>query len=873
MQELVKLIEESALQSVMVDGNDPAQMVKLHTAFEAIEKCANEIKSGPTAELARVSAASAAVVSLIEEVILREVEDAGEAVKTVSDTAKALQELIAAVVSEGDASKVKFPGALGVEGVAGEAEAREGQKMRLPENVDEEIFGEFMSNQPYVLANLESAILTAEDDPSVENRRAIKAILHNMKGESGLMGLQEMSSVCHEAESLLENDAGVFPGGKLLAVKDWLQGAVVELSGQECESTEAQEDQSAEQGQSDVGAETAEKEDSPEAEPECLRIAEGDIPLVADFIAESGEHLESAEGDLLALEENPGDSEKINAVFRAFHTVKGVAGFLNLQQIGSLAHVTENLLDLVRKGELELSGGAMDVVFEAADVMKQMLDSLSTAVENSAPVQPHKGLNKLIQRLEMAASGERPAKRVGEILVEDGAATATEVREVLHDQRVSAGQKKVGELLQEQGSVSEAQVTKALARQEQDASGGNEVKKSGKRNLTESTVKVTTGRLDSMVDMVGELVIAQSMVSQDIVTHVAQNQRLQRNVRHLEKITRDLQELSMSMRMVPVQGVFQKMARLVRDLSRKAGKEIEFAMIGAETELDRNVVEAIADPLVHMVRNSVDHGIEMPEERVKANKKRAGRIELKAFHQAGNIVIEIIDDGRGLDREKIVKKAVQSGILAEGEEISDAEVYRLIFHAGLSTAEKVTAVSGRGVGMDVVKKNIDSLRGRVDIDSELGRGSRFSIRLPLTLAVIEGQVVTVGDEQFIIPTLSIEQNLRPKQQQVSTVQGGRGEIVNIRGDLLPLIRLHDLFKIAPVHSDVCEALVVVVADGNSNRCCLLVDNLLGQQQVVIKNLGEFLGNVRGISGGAIMGDGNVSLILDVPGLISLASAN
>jgi two-component system chemotaxis sensor kinase CheA len=337
---------------------------------------------------------------------------------------------------------------------------------------------------------------------------------------------------------------------------------------------------------------------------------------------------------------------------------------------------------------------------------------------------------------------------------------------------------------------------------------------------------------------------------------------------HLAKITRELQDLSMSMRMVPIHGVFQKMARLVRDLGRKFGKEINLEVVGGETELDRNVVEAISDPLVHMVRNSVDHGIETPDLRTQSGKSRAGRVELKAYHQAGNIVIDITDDGKGLNKKRILQKAIQAGIVREGQELSEQEIFKLIFHAGLSTAEKVTDVSGRGVGMDVVRKNVEALRGRIDITSVEGKGSTFTIRLPLTLAVIDGMVVRVGDERYIIPITTIEQSIQPKPDQVSTVQG-RGEVCMVRGDLIPLFRLHRIFNVKPKTENPCESLVVIVQD-NDRRACLLVDELLGQQQVVIKSLGERAA-AKGISGGAILGDGNVSLILDIPGLMELAA--
>jgi two-component system chemotaxis sensor kinase CheA len=279
-------------------------------------------------------------------------------------------------------------------------------------------------------------------------------------------------------------------------------------------------------------------------------------------------------------------------------------------------------------------------------------------------------------------------------------------------------------------------------------------------------------------------------------------------------------------------------------------------------------VDKIADPLVHMIRNSVDHGIETREDRVKAGKNPVGQIKLRAFHQSGNIVIEIEDDGKGLDKERILKKAIKNGIVSPDQQLSDQEIFKLIYHAGLSTAEKITSVSGRGVGMDVVKKNVESLRGRIDITSVLGKGTIFMIRLPLTLAIIDGQVITVGRERYILPISSVIQSFRPGARQISTVQS-QGEVVMVRGQLLPLIRLHKLFGIDSCVDDPTRALVVVVEE-DSKRCCLLVDELLGQQQVVIKSLGEGMGLVKGVSGGAIMGDGKISLILDVPGLMGLA---
>ncbi|MHC4195586.1 MAG: chemotaxis protein CheA [Planctomycetota bacterium] len=432
-------------------------------------------------------------------------------------------------------------------------------------------------------------------------------------------------------------------------------------------------------------------------------IPEDDLPLVLDFITESAEHIESAEAGLLELESKPDDTEVLNQIFRAFHTIKGLAGFLNITDIGSLAHWAENLLDLARKGQLLLDTENSELVFKSLDVMKKMLSGLKKSAETGEPRTEHPDFRQLMARFKERVSGQVSI---------DSHSVKTEGSP---EQKMRSGpDRRVG--IDRRASVAEK-------------------------------IKVSTVRLDNLVNMVGELVTAQLMIGDE--------HELNRKVIHQGKIVRELQELSMSMRMVTIQGVFQKMARLVRDLSHQTGKSIDFSAIGEETELDRNIVDRIVDPLVHMVRNSVDHGIESPEERKKMGKNPNGRIELRASHQAGKIIIEIEDDGKGLDKDSILKKAIESGIVKTGQELSDQEIFDLIFHAGFSTAQKVTDVSGRGVGMDVVKKNIESLRGKININSTPGKGTIFTIRLPLTLAIIDGLVVKVGNERYIIPIGSI----------------------------------------------------------------------------------------------------------------------
>ena len=377
-------------------------------------------------------------------------------------------------------------------------------------------------------------------------------------------------------------------------------------------------------------------------------------------------------------------------------------------------------------------------------------------------------------------------------------------------------------------------------------------------------MKVDINKLDSLVDLVGEMVIAQDT---DLAT--LRSQRLSRNLAQLRRTTNDLQRTAMSMRMVPMRATFQKMTRLVRDTAIKMGKQAELIMEGEETELDRTIVEEISDPLIHMVRNSLDHGIETPGVRVSQGKAPVGTIRLRAFHQGGSIVIEIRDDGAGLDKDRILAKAKEKGLVREGEELSDKQIFDLVFAPGFSTATVVTDISGRGVGMDVVRRNIDKLRGKIEIQSTLGRGSVFTIFLPLTLAIIDGLIVSVGAERYILPTLSVRESFRPTPEMLSTVYE-RGEMVNVRGHLSPLLRLYEYFGVQPESPEPTEGILVVVEADGADRC-VLVDRLLGKQEVVIKSLGEHFKQNRSLAGAAILGDGRVGLILDAKALVKLES--
>lgn len=562
---------------------------------------------------------------------------------------------------------------------------------------------------------------------------------------------------------------------------------------------------------------------------------EQNLDLLREFVGEAREHLQEIESGVLALEDKPEDEHTLNSVFRGFHSLKGGSGFLNLGPVNRLAHELESLLDLARQRKLRINSDHIDLILCGADALKRFnvcVEAQVAGKDVGTPIFLTSGdliarIREALNPTEHADAHPAPVASAGAPAVKPAEPqAAAPVAAAVSGQSAPAGYK-----------------------------GGS------------GSVKVDTAKLDNLVDLVGEMVIAQSQVSQDPALAQVQSQQLARNLAQLRRITNDLQRTSMSLRMVPIRATFQKMTRLVRDLSPKAGKLVELRLHGEETELDRNIIEEISDPLVHMIRNAIDHGIERPEVRVEKGKPARGQVSLRAFHEGGNVVIEIKDDGAGLNSARILAKAVERGLVAEGQQLSEKEIFGLIFAPGFSTAETVTDISGRGVGMDVVRRNIDKLRGKIDIQSTPGKGSTFSIFLPLTLAIIDGLLVSVGSERFILPTLSVRESFRPSADMLSSVQG-RGEMVTVRGQIQPLMRLHQFFGLEPENTDPAKAIIVVVESEGQNRC-LLVDRLLGKQEVVIKGLGQTFKQSRGLTGAAILGDGRVALILDVNSLVRL----
>jgi len=444
-------------------------------------------------------------------------------------------------------------------------------------------------------------------------------------------------------------------------------------------------------------------------------------------------------------------------------------------------------------------------------------------------------------------------KPIGEILVERGHIRDEDVLEALKEHKTT------GEALVEKGKVPKAVIDKVVKEQTE-----------SRKVVKTSTIRVDTDKLDKLVNLVGEMVISVARLSQ--LASEVRDEKVSRTLANanaaLERISRDLQEQVMRVRMVPVEGTFNRFRRVVRDLAFEQGKKIDLKMSGTETELDKNVIEQIGDPLKHMIRNSIDHGIETPQERLASGKPEVGIIWLKAFQREGNIFIEISDDGRGINKDKLLNKAREKGLALPDKNYTDEEIFQFMFAPGLSTADKVTELSGRGVGMDVVKRNIEGLRGTVDVRSELGKGSTFTVKLPLTLAIIDGMMVKVGSEVLTVPLSVIDKSVRPKPEEVKTVEG-KGELIDIRGDYIPLVRLYELFEIPTEKLDPTQALVLIVQSSKS-RYGILVDDVLGQTQAVIKSIDKNFRKIDGTSGATILGDGRVSLILDIYGIERMA---
>lgn len=730
--------------------------------------------------------------------------------------------------------------------------------------------------EPQIIAMEKNAASSGKVDEEILN--TIFRLFHTLKGTASFLDLQTVISVTHEMETLLD----IFRKGRAvvgsrhvdllyrtsdfirnildtveqkLTDEGWETGAEVIIGDlkKSIASISGSQGSQPEQENSPKGPDggescenRVEREYTPSANLEEMSLAITP-EMIRRFTEEALELCEEAEASLLDLEKTP-LAEYAGQAFRAFHSFKGNAGFFGYSDLERVSHLAEAVLDGIRSGERKSHPATISALLAVIDVLRAGVRGINQGEGGDIPDK-----DRIIDLLcELASHEEAQSPEGPDETGDPGSLIALE-------QDLISGEIAVAGEIPETGRPLENGGKKECGGADRQAAGQQQV------------IRVDIEKLDKLLDLVGELVIAEAMVSNNQSIKGQNVDRFEKALMQLDKITRDIQEVSMSMRMIPLAGTFRKMVRLVRDLAQKENKKVNLQIVGEETEVDKTIIEQISDPLVHIIRNAVDHGLESPEERRSAGKPETGLIKIEAKHSAGEVWIIVEDDGRGLNREKILKKGVQRGLIkGEDRDMKDEEVWRLIFEPGFSTADKVSNISGRGVGMDVVHRNIEKLRGKVDIRSRAGVGTIFAVRIPLTLAIIEGMVVKVGQNRYTIPIISIKESFQPRGDQITRTPD-RLEVVRIRGELLPVIRLHEMYGVQSRYQHLTQGILIVV-ENDDKKCCLFVDELIGQQQIVIKGLSSYLGQARSISGCAILGDGDISMILDISSLIKIAES-
>lgn len=744
-----------------------------------------------------------------------------------------------------------------------------------------EIIQEFVTESRDMIEQLEPAIIELGHDSDPETMNAIFRLFHSMKGSAGFLEFDHLTRVAHAAESLLDlirnNEIELQPEHVTLfcAACDFSKDALdaVEANYSDDPMSGAADKISAQLEQAIHGP-TEQKPDPPgaaesapgqEAPAETLPAKATVAPelilpemeiteeMRISFVQESNDLLQYAEQGLLAWGEHPEDADSIGDIFRNIHSFKGNCGFFGFAHLEKLSHQMENVLDRVKSGSKLAVDNPTDQLLATLDLLQQGLNNIAEGKEDH--------IENIDSHLDDLKNLMAPL--LGDLLVEEG------VDKMAISSAVETQKKPVGEILLQQGSATPEQVAKALKRQQESSEEAKSKAKPVSRSKVPAKrqdIRVELGKLDNLINLIGEMVIAENMLIHNPDLKGMELENFGKAAQHMSKLVRELQEMAMSIRMIPVSGLFRRMIRLVHDISVKAGKKVDLQLIGEETEIDKTVIETITDPLVHLLRNSLDHGLEVPSERIAAGKQEKGTIKLSARHEEGEVWVTIEDDGRGLNREKLLEKAISKGLIeGDGTDLTEKQIHNLIFAPGFSTAAQVTDISGRGVGMDVVKRNLEKIKGKIDITSKFGQGTRINLRIPLTLAIIDGMMVRVGTTTCIVPTLSILEAYRPEMDQITITPDG-AELARVRENFFPIVRLHEILNKKPDSPQLSDGILIVL-EYQDSRFCLFIDEILGQQQTVIKGLSDFIGNVPGVSGCTILGDGGVSLILDVGTLV------
>lgn len=604
-----------------------------------------------------------------------------------------------------------------------------------------------------------------------------------------------------------------------------------------------------------------------------MSIADNEMDeIIGDFIAESSEALESLDQKFMDLEKNPADTKLLNDIFRSVHTIKGAAGFLGFQQMVEVSHVTEDILNKLRKSEMSVDASIMDAILQAVDLIKVLLNNIREKNGRQEDIAPVLDLLGRVLQGAVAPAAQVVSQAVAQAVLDMEPPAPVVVPVVIANIIPPADPAATAPVIQAPPTVT----VKPETESQQPRPQGPKADEGGPSKDKEQSIRVDLDRLDAVLNLAGELVLSRNRLVRlggKLSEWDSENQmisQLDEAISQLGLVTTDIQLAVMKMRMQPVAKVFNKFPRMVRDLARQTGKEVELKISGEETELDKTVIEEIGDPLVHLVRNSIDHAMEDPMDRVVAGKPRCGTIMLNAYQEGRHIVVSVSDDGKGIDHEKIRKSAVEKGLISadEADRMSVKDALNLIFIPGFSTAKQVSNISGRGVGMDVVKTNISKINGIISIDSEVGRGTTILFRLPLTLAIIQALTVEANGELFGIPLSTVIENIRVTGDEIKTIEGK--EVIHIRGKVYPVIRLGSLVSDSGNKGSAQWKYIVILGIGEK-QVGILVDRLHGQEEIVLKSMGEYLRGTEGISGACINGDGNVILVLDVAGLVESAN--
>ena len=591
-----------------------------------------------------------------------------------------------------------------------------------------------------------------------------------------------------------------------------------------------------------------------------------DPEFLNDFILDTKEHLEKIEMDALLLETEPGNRDAVNSLFREFHTIKGSAGFVEQQLIQDIAHQTETLLEDCRTGSIGVNKNIIDLILSSSDFIKKLCDNVSLNWDGAFMKLAQVHLQRLSDKEgalpEQTGLESDPSEKLGEILVREGKIKSGDVDEILLRQQTDYAGLKFGQIVIKEKKAGANEVVDSLRKQE------NEVKRTANDS---GHIRIPVRKVDNLVDMMGELIITQSLVEQEMARRFGPDDKVLSDLLKMSRITKDIQNLSMSLRMVSLKSTFQKISRIGRDAIAELGKNINIRLSGEETEIDRGVAEKILDPLIHIVKNCISHGVEDERERLEKGKQGQGQVSIEAYNKRGSIYIEISDDGGGIDTAKVLRKAAEKNLVDPAESCSEDEILNFIFLPGFSTAETVDSVSGRGVGLDVVKTEVSKIGGKVEVISRKGEGCKFILKMPINLAVMNGTIVDINGSRYILPTLNIKKIFKPEQSQWVSIKGKR-TMVRDREDIIPIIPSDNINALKEGGGKSGAELIVVI-ELEQRQKALPVSGIVGKQEVVVKSLGYEFSSLDFVSGASILGDGRVALILDVENLLRMEGEN